>query len=377
MPSKKKFFLLTTVPMSLHFFKDQIRELNHFFAVTLVSTPDRLLEEIAIEEGVKQNGIEMKREINLLSDFISLCSLLWLFVKERPRVIHCNTPKASLLGLIAGWLLGVPIRIYYIHGLRYEGTVGNKRKLLVVMEKLACFCATKIIAVSYGVKEKVQYELTSKKVDVIHYGSANGMDVEEFINTKYDIQQICNEVGIEESDFVFGFVGRIVGDKGINELVHSFNELNQKVTNIKLLLVGFYENGLDPLQQQTLKLIKSNPNIIEVGFQKDVKKYLSIIDIFVSPSYREGFGLSLLEANLMGKPVIATKITGYSEIVEEGVNGFLVPSKDIDSLRDKMEWAYHNSNHLLNMKKGCITKVIENYNHKDVLREALKYYKNL
>lgn len=358
--------------MSLNFFKGQIRKLSEDFDITLISSPDKELEQIAHSENVKYTAISMKRDIALKDDVLSLLRFLWLFIWQRPDIIHCNTPKGSLLGLFTGYITRVPVRIYYVHGLRYEGTTGKKRKLLMALEKLNCFCATHIIAVSQGVKQKVQDKLTRKIVSVIHHGSANGMPVEEFLTENYDGAAIRESYGITKQDFVFGFVGRLVADKGINELVHAFNMLEQK--NVKLLLVGMYEHELDPLSQETQNIIKTNPNIIEVGFQKDVKKFLTIMDLFVSPSYREGFGLSVLEANLMKVPVLVTSITGYSEIVREGKNGFFVSPKDTLELFNKMKKISQSRDSLWVMKQQCYDEVASKYNHKEVLEKALEYY---
>jgi glycosyltransferase involved in cell wall biosynthesis len=369
--------MLTTVPMSLNFFTKQISELSKIYDVTLISSPVIELKNIAEREGVKSKGIKMKREISLQNDLISLFSLIYFFIKARPYIIHCNTPKASLIGLLAGFLTAIPKRLYYVHGLRYEGAKGRKKQILIFMEKISCFCATEIIAVSKGIQEIVQNELTTKQVKVLHNGSANGMFVEKFIEADYNVNAIKKELGIEPCDFVYCFLGRIVSDKGINELVNAFVEIYQQYPNTKLLLIGFFEEDIDPLLPNTYNLIKSHPGIIETGFQSDVKKYLSIIDILVSPSYREGFGLSILEANLMGKPVIVSKITGYSEIVNEGFNGFLVKVKSKDSLQNKMLYAYDNRIEIMSMGKRCIELVKEKYNHADVLAHAMSYYKNL
>lgn len=377
MKSRSKFILLTTVPISLNFFRDQISKLNDIYDVTLVSSPSSLLSEIANRENVAFRAIKINRNISLINDLKSLLNLVFYFFKINPAIIHCNTPKASLLGLLAGFLTRVPNRIYYIHGLRYEGGKGLKRKLLKGMEKVACFCATDIIAVSNGIKIKANQELTSKTIKVIHNGSANGMFIDEYVNAKYNKKTLREELCISEEDFVYGFIGRLVGDKGINELVCSFDSLNQTNKQIKLILVGSYEDNLDPLENSTKFTIEKNPNIIYVGFQKDVKKYLSLMNVFVSPSYREGFGLSLLEANLMGIPIIASRITGYEEIIKEGKNGFLIPSKNKVLLQSKMSEVYLMQNKLVEMKEFCINNVIENYNHEDVLRKAIHYYKSI
>lgn len=368
----KKFFLMTTVPMSLNFFKGQINELSKEFDVTLISSPDNVLKKIAQRENVKYRTIAMKRDISLKDDISGLLKFLYLFAKERPQIIHCNTPKASLLGLTSGYLTRVPIRIYYIHGLRYEGAVGKKRQLLVNFEKLNCFFATDIVAVSHGIKQKVEQQLTKKPVRVIHNGSANGLDINEFSNHNYNAKIIREEYGISENDFVFGYVGRLVKDKGIGELVQAFNQLEQK--DIKLILVGKYEPDLDPLSQETLQIIKSNPNIIEVGFQKDVKKFLSIMDLFVSPSHREGFGVAVLEANLMKVPVLVSNITGHSEIVTQGINGFFVNPKNVQDLQEKMNHMLVAKEQLIEMKNACREEVVKKYDHNDVLKQAILFY---
>lgn len=370
----KKFFLITTIPASLNFFKGQINELTNYFDVTLISSSDESFGKIAQSEIANFHEIEMKREIAIKEDIVSLVNFIKYFYHEKPSVIHCNTPKASLLGLTAGFLTRVPVRIYYIHGLRYEGTIGKKRHLLKVLEKLNCFCATHIIAVSYGVKQKVEKNLTNKDVTIIHHGSSNGISPEEYSSLSYNTKKIRHEYGIQETDFVFGFVGRLVRDKGINELVNAFNLLEQK--KIKLLLVGPYEHELDPLSQETLEIIKTNSNIIVVGYQSDVKKFLSIMDLFVSPSYREGFGLAVLEANFMKIPVLVSEITGHTEIVKEGVNGFFVKPRSTSELFKSMKTLMESKKKLSEMKQDCYNEVVSRYNRKDITDQALLYYKN-
>lgn len=370
---REKFYFLTTIPNSLNFFKSQYSDLNKIYDVTLISSEVTKLKEIAESSNVKYKVISMKREISIFHDLISLFNLIFFFSKEKPFAIHCNTPKASLLGLLAGYITRIPIRIYYIHGLRYEGTKGFKRKLLIILEKLSCKLATNLIAVSHGVKETVNNELSNKKVKVIHNGSADGIDINKFKIVNPDFSK--KDLNIDEDDFVYGFVGRLVADKGINELVQAFKLINQKYENTKLILVGRYENELDPLSSETLLEIKNNKNIIETGYQTDIQKYLLLMNVFVSPSYREGFGVSLLEANIMGISVIASNITGYNEIVKNNFNGFLIEKKNIKQLLNKMEYVYLNIDLLDSMKDNCINLVHEKYNQIDVKNSAIEYYK--
>jgi glycosyltransferase involved in cell wall biosynthesis len=374
---KNKFFILTTIPISLNFFKRQISLINSFTDVTLISSNDQILEKIAEREGVRYKAINMKRNISLINDFISLVKLCLFFLKEKPKIIHCNTPKASLLGLLAGFISRVPVRIYFVHGLRYDSETGFKKHILIIMEKICCLCATNIIAVSVGIKKGLNVAITAKQIDIIHNGSPNGLFLEEFNIQQYDKNSIRDELKITKGDFVYGFVGRIVSDKGINELVSSFLKINEYHKNTKLILVGPYEEDLYPLESQTLKSIDNQPNILALGFQKDVKKYLSVMNVFVSPSYREGFGLSILEANLMGIPVIASEISGHSDIIVENSNGFFIKRKDIYSLHNQMLYVLNNPDKLNQMSEDCLQMAKSRYNHYDVVSHAMDYYKKI
>jgi len=343
MKGKKKIFLITTVPMSFVFFKGQLLLLKEQFEVTLISSPEPALFDTAKANKVKSKGIGMAREISLFSDLISLFHLLFYFCRNRPDVLHANTPKASLLSLAAAWFCRVNTRIYYVHGLRYQGTTGIKKMLLMKLEKVSCFFATDIIAVSNGVQKVLHSDgITHKKIAVIWNGSVNGIDLNYFDPTHSDLKDIRPTYSIAEDTFVFGFVGRLVSDKGINELVNAFSEINKQHSNTKLLLVGAYENDLDPLLPQTLSAIRKNPHIIEAGMQSDVRSYLKAMNLLVFPSYREGFGIVLMEAAAMNIPAISSDIIGCNEIIEDGVNGFLIPPKKMDSLLSKMIFALEN-----------------------------------
>jgi glycosyltransferase involved in cell wall biosynthesis len=374
MPEKKKFFVVTTIPLSFIFFKGLLTHLKKEFDVHIVSSPGEKLEEAQKIDNVIAHKIPMAREISLFKDFKALFAFIVLFLKEKPTIVHGNTPKGSFLSMIAAKITRRPIRIYFLHGLRYEGTSGFKRKLLIFMEKITCFCATDIYAVSNGVKKTTNKELTNKNITVIGNGSPNGINLTHFNPDLFSAQEERTKISIHQDDFVFGFVGRFVGDKGINELVKSFVEITKTFPKVKLLLVGVFENDLDPLELQTISEIENNPLIINVGFQKDVRPFLMCMDVFVFPSYREGFGLTLIEANAMKIPVISTEITGCDEIVEEGKNGFLVPPKNIDKLKEKMLFSLSNKSIIQSMKNQCREIVSEKFDQVIVWENTLKSY---
>lgn len=372
---KKKFIIVTTVSDSLPFFKGQINVLKEYFDVELISSPGEYMEEMCSKHFVKGHDLIMKREISVFNDILSLMKLIILFFKIKPFIVHGNTPKASLLSMIAAWITRVPKRIYYVHGLRYYGEVGKKRKLLMFFEKVSCYFATHIVAVSEGVKEGLNKDnLSKKEVLLIWNGSVNGIDLEYFDPEKTDVSTIRNLYGIDQNDFVFGFIGRFVGDKGVNELVGAFKELNKFHKNTKLLLVGRFENELDPLKEETISEISNNQNIIYAGFQKDVRPFLATMNIFSLPSYREGFGIVLMEASAMNVPSISSNIIGCNEIVFNGVNGFLIESKNQQILLDKMDYCIQNREKINEMAKKARIIVKDKFEQKELWKKSLAIY---
>lgn len=336
--SSKKFFITTTIPLTYIFFKGQPQLWKEKFDVCAISSEPDNLKQVAKEEGIRYKHIPMKREISLFSDFVSLFRWIWLLLKERPYIVHGNTPKASLLSLVAAWITRRPVRIYMCHGLRYQGTQGKLRKLLMAMEKVACSCATHVISVSKGVADIMVADGLCKKgkMMVVGHGSAGGVDMGKFNPDKVE-RDVRKELGIPEGAFVFAFVGRIVGDKGVNELVGAFNRINEKNQIVHLLLVGPKESVLDPINENTAAIIEKNPSIHAVGMQLDVRPFLKASDAFVLPSYREGFGMVLIEAGAMGLPCITTNITGCNEIIIPGENGAIVEPRNEEALYEEMK----------------------------------------
>ncbi|WP_256013248.1 glycosyltransferase family 4 protein [Desertivirga xinjiangensis] len=363
--------------MSMIFFKGQITYLKSCFDISLISSPGEELCNAAETDNVAFYPIPMERDINVFKDLISLFRLIKLFKRERPDIIHCNTPKGALLSLMAGFFTSVPHRIYFVHGLRYQGALGVKRRILILLEKLSCLFATNIIAVSQGVKQILQKEITKKNIEVIAFGSSNGIDLNLFNKDRYDRSSLKRELNIPQNDFVFGFIGRIVSDKGINELVHAFKNLCLTYSDITLLLIGGLEQNLDPLKPETLKEIAENGKIIHCGVQADVKPFLSIMDVLSFPSYREGFGMSVMEANAMGVPAIVSNITGCNEIVENGINGYLIEPRNIVDLIEKMRFCITNKEILNGMSLNCRKIVQSKFSRDIVWNEALTKYRSI
>lgn len=377
---KKKFFITTTIPATLGFFKGNLAYLNEVFEVYAISSQKDELNELGRKEGIKTFFIPMRRPISLFYDIVSLFRFIKLFLVERPDIVHGNTPKASLLSMVSAKLSGVKVRIYMCHGLRYQGTTGIMRLLLMKMEKITCACATEVICVSKGVRDiLIEDGICAKnKAVVIHHGSASGIDLDYFkIDSSLQNTDIREKLGISLTDFVFIFVGRIVKDKGVNELISSFEKLHSQINSVHLILVGSEEKDLNPISKKNRETIETHLNIHAVGRQIDIRPYLLSSDAFVLPSYREGFGMVLLEAGAMGLPCITTNISGCNEIVIQGENGEIIPPRDEKALYEKMkDWVVHKDK-LAYMSSHARSFVENRFDKKTVWLKLLDEYNRL
>ena len=374
---KKKFLIVTTVPISLKFFKGQINELKQIFEVELVSSPGKNLTEICELERVVANPVTMAREISFFKDVLSLVKLTILFINKKPYIVHGNTPKGGLLSMLAAFLTRVPIRVYYVHGLRYQGSHGIKKTILILMERISCHLATDIYAVSIGIKSVLSVDrITEKMIKVIGNGSVNGIDVDFFSQNHPEIRDLKGDYWLDDSNFIYGFVGRLTKDKGIHELIQAFLLVHSHRPESRLLIVGEFEFG-DPVDEVTKSIIRTNNNIIHVGFQSDVRSFLRIMNVFVLPSYREGFGVSLIEAAAMNVPSIASNISGCNEIIKDGYNGILIEPRSVPQLYDAMIKLISDGKLLSKMSLHCREHIIKKYEQKYVWRNTVNSYHNL
>ena len=325
MDKKKKLIRVTTADISLEgLLKGQLHFLNQYFEVIGVASNTGKLQLVSEREGIRVVDISMHREISLWNDIKSLYALYRLFRREKPFIVHANTPKGSLLSMVAAWAARIHNRIYLVTGLRYQGATGKMRMVLKTMERLSCVFATVVIPEGHGVRKTlIKDNICKNPADVLHYGNINGIDTDYFSSNAVKISkdEIRRQLGIEHDDFVFVFIGRIVRDKGMHELVHAMKRL--KGRNIKLLLVGRFEEELDPLEKDDERYLNESNSVVYVGWQKDVRPYLKAADALVFPSYREGFPNVPLQAGAMQLASIVTDINGCNEIVVERETGLL------------------------------------------------------
>lgn len=334
---KRKIIRSVTVDSSLIFIEPMIPFLKTKYELQLLCSPGENIDRICREYEIEGHRIYMFRRMSPLKDIKSLFQFVRLFYNEKPYMVHSMTPKAGLLCMLAAWLTGVPRRVHTFTGLVWPTALGLSRRVLMLTDWLTCACATHVIPEGQGVLNDLQQHITKKPMRVLGYGNVRGVDMMKFSRRPEIMEQA--KVLKKEGIFTFVFVGRIVGDKGINELVAAFCKLNRKYSETRLFLVGKYEADLDPVKAETLNAIHTNSAIEAVGpkFSDDLLAYYAASDCFVFPSYREGFPNTVMEAGAMGLPSIVTDINGSREIITDGKNGMVIPSKNADALYVAME----------------------------------------
>lgn len=378
----KKLIRVATIPISLSgLLKGQLRFMSHYYEVVGVASGGAILEKVEKEEGIHVVPVEMSRRIEPLKDLKSLIKLYLVFKKEQPHIVHSLTPKAGLLSMIAAYFAKVPIRMHTFTGLIFPSKTGGYQKLLIAMDKLLCACATHVYPEGNGVKmDLLKYSITSKPLRVIGNGNINGVDMDFFDPKAYPNHEkgsIRAKFGLNEEDFIFLFVGRMVRDKGVNEMIRAFRNIAKTHANVKLLLVGPFEEKLDPLDKETMQEIKSSQNIICFGWQDDVRPFFAISNCFLLPSYREGFPNSLLQAGAMEVYSIATDISGCNEIILNGENGTIIPPKDSLALENAMIHILENREELYKNATRFRTSIEERFERRFVWNETLKEYQKL
>ena len=377
----EKLIRITTVPISIEkLLENQPKYFSKFFDITIVSSDKSELEKLGKKQGVKTFCLPLTRKITPFKDIIAIFKLYFFLKRENPKIVHSHTPKAGFVGMTASFFAGVPIRMHTVAGLPLMERKFITKKVLIFIEKLTYLFATNVYSNS---KKLMQFILSKKfcskrKIKTLANGSSNGIDTKYFSDNISLISKnkLLDTLKILKNDFVFCYVGRVVKDKGINELVSAFNELNLKNKNCKLIIVGKIENETNPVSKSTMGIIKKNKNILLTGFKNDVRPYLSIGNCFVFPSYREGFPNVLMQAGAMNLPCIATNINGCNEIIQDNINGFLIPPKNIDALVKAMQ-KIMDKKLIIKLSKNSRLMVKEKYDQKYFWKKLLIEYNNL
>ncbi len=373
---KNKIIYIVAIPGSVRtFLAERMHYLAETHEVSAICSPGAEHEQFK-EEGLVTHAIPIARRISPLKDIVSLVRLYRFLKQQRPDIVHTMTPKAGLLGTIASWAARVPVRIAMFNG---ELKLPNRLTCAIVRvtNALTCFFATHLNADGFGTRQYVlEQKITRKPITVFWKGNINGIDLTRF-SRKGRRDEMRRSLGINESTLVYIYVGRIVHDKGIDELVPAFARLQQSGVDAALLLVGEEEQHLDPISEKTRQTIHQNQHIYAIGRQRNVPDWLEAADVFILPSHREGCNCSLLEAGAMGLPSIASDILGCRDIIKERINGLLVPSKNPDALHDAMYLLYTSAFLRHQLQEQSRPYVEANFDRKDVWKEMLFFYNQL
>lgn len=380
--SNEKIIRTAAVPGSLYgLLKGQLHYLNQYYEIIGVASEGAVLKQVEDREGIRTKGINIERSISPSKDLVSLYKLYRYFSIEKPKMVHSITPKAGLLSMVAAYFARVPIRAHTFTGLIFPTQTGFLKKLLLLFDKIICRFATNVYPEGNGVKEDLlKYKVTTKPLKVIANGNVNGKDLSYFDPNLYSDESVKIEkenLGITDKDFVFIFIGRLVNDKGMNELVSAFCKLVEKHADVKLILVGSHKGETDILPESTWTKLNAEKRIIWVGKKDDIRPYLSVADSLVFPSYREGFPNVVLEAGAMGLPAIVTDINGSNEIIEHGKNGHIIPSKDEQSLLKAMTNFVEDPQLVLQMAKNARKVIAERYEQSYVWQSILEEYQRI
>lgn len=368
---------MATVGLSLDIFcRGLLRELSTDYELIALASPDSHLDELGRREGVRHIGVAMQRNISPLSDLRSLIKLIRVFRRERPDIVHTMTPKAGLLGMIAARIAHVPIRIHTFTGLLFPTASGLRKLILTTTDRITCRCATHIIPEGEGVKsDLINHRITGKPMNVLGHGNVRGVNLEHYILTPEIASEagiLRQKLGIPEDANLLVYVGRFVVDKGMRELISAFTQVNRDDTH--LLLVGDIEGVRDDVP---LKEFMGIPNLhLSGGWVNDVRPWLAAADLFVFPSYREGFPNVVLEAGAMGLPSVVTDINGSREIITDGMNGFIVPTHDAISLHRAITKFLDSPAELKHkMGENARRNVAEKFSER-LVRDSLKQFYN-
>ena len=329
---------ITTVAQSLGFLRGQPEYLRaRGFTVEAITSPGPLVDPISEELGIPVHTVDMPRKITPLRDLVGLYEITELLHHLSPDIVHAHTPKGGLLGMIGASLAGIPTRFYHMRGLPMETATGWKFQLLRTTETISCALATQVIAVGHSLRHTAidAGVCQANKICVLADGSGQGVDAEERFNPERfnaeHRQKIRREFEIPPEATVIGFVGRLVADKGINELAQAWQMLRDDHPDAHLLIIGHFEER-DPVPSSTRRILESDPRIHLVGYRDDVDALYPAMDMVTLPTHREGFPNVPLEAAAMELPVVTSDIPACLEAIANGETGLCFATGDAADL---------------------------------------------
>ncbi len=363
-----KLIRITTAPLSLKsLLSNQMRYMNeNGFEVIMVSSEGKEWPDLIKKEGCDYRIISMARQIAPFQDLKSLWQLYKLFKKERPDIVHSHTPKAGLLAMLAAKFAGVKIRIHTIAGLRFMTAKGISRRILVFMEKITGKAAHHVWPNSYSLLNYIRRQklVRETKLHVIGAGSSNGVDLSRYsvgsLN-KDKLDEIKLQLNYDDQLCYLLNMGRIVRDKGIDEVLTAFKALYENNQQLRLILLGSFEDELDPISDAARDILKTHPAIVHIEWSDHAEYYMHLSTIMVHASYREGFPSTLLQAGAMRCPIVCSAIEGSVDIVTHKETGLLFQAGNSSELLEQLQYALTHSEEMKKAASILRKKIEENF----------------
>ncbi len=352
------------------------------FDVLMISADGKDREKVIANEKCQHIIVPMTRRITPWQDLKCLWQLINIFRKEKPDIVHTHTPKAGLLGMLAAFICSVKVRIHTVAGLPLMVEKGFKFQLLTFIEKITFAAANHVWPNSNSLEKYIiENKLAKKsKLEIIGSGSSNGINLTRFNKELLDknaIEEIKTAIKYSDQNKYLLFVGRMVADKGITELVNAFSILQKKHNNLKLILIGLAEKELDPLPYDTLNQIKNNPAIIRINWTDHVEFYMSIADYFVFPSHREGFPNVLLQAGAIQLPIICSNIPGNVDLIINNETGITFEKQNEKDLLNAIFRTLENPSNSQKMAIALNKIIREKYDQQEIWKCLLRKYQIL
>lgn len=373
-----KLIRITTAPLSLKYLlSNQMRYMKeNGFDVIMVSSEGKEWPDLLANEKCEHRIVHMTRKITPFQDLKSLWQLYRLFRKEKPDIVHSHTPKGGLLGMLAAKMAGVKIRIHTIAGLRFMTATGMTKRVLIFMEKLTAKSAQYVWPNSYSLLGYIrQHKLVSeKKLLVIGHGSSNGVDLNRYSSASLlpeKIEAIKQLLNYDDSLCYLLNMGRIVKDKGVDEVFKAFTIVHAGNPSLRLIVLGAFEDELDPISDEARKILKTHPAIIHIDWSDEVEYFMHLSHLLIHASYREGFPNTLLQTGAMNCPIICSAIEGSVDIVTHEETGLLFQPRNADDLLEKLQYALAHADQM-KLYAVKLRSKIEKYFSQSYLHKRLK-----
>ncbi len=377
MKRKKICFVVPLLGTARVFLKNHIEELSKYFDIYLVANVEAEVMIYFKDFPIKEiKNIKITRVISVINDLRTLVHLHSYFITMKFDAVHTVTPKVGLLGILASHLAGVPSRIHIFTGQVWHTRKGFYKHFLMFLDRFTVWNSTHVLVDGQSQRQFLIMNRIVKESNsfVLGKGSISGVDTNRFIPDAAVEKEVRDELGIKENEVVYMFLGRMNSEKGINELAAAFNILRTKHVNVRLLLFGGDEENMTAIVKQK---VKNSESVIFYGVTPTPERLIQASDIFCMPSYREGFGLSVIEASLLEKPIICSDTYGLMESIIEDKTGLRHKVANVESLHFVMEKLFYDKNLVVTLGKGGREYVLENFSAETISEKWVEFYRKI